>query len=490
MLIAGAGGGTSGAGARDGARRESDALSPSIVEDLRAALGPAKVLTDADTLNARRHDYWVVSHVRDHVGTPGPPAICVVRPTKVAEVQATLRLANETGTPVIPHGLGSGVVGGVVAAPNAVLLDLSAMNAVRKIDPVNLLASFDAGKNGLEAEQAVAEQGLTIGHWPQSIAVSSVGGWVATRASGQFSSAYGNIEDILHSLEAVLPDGTLVTLGKGPRAAAGPDLRNLLMGSEGTLGVITGVTFSLRRAPETRAVSAFEAPTMTAGFDFQREIIQSGWAPPVARQYDERESRRLDARATKCLVILVHEGPATAVTAETSAIAALAERMGLTVAPPEIVDHWLGHRNTVPHWNAFLERGIVLDTVEVSADWDKIGAIYDGAVASLKEIPGCLAGSAHSSHLYRSGLNLYFTFAVQTAEPEKMEAIYLDGWRRIMEATDRHGGSLSHHHGIGRVRRGYLTRELGEGGVALLRAVKQALDPKGIMNPGVLFPDA
>jgi alkyldihydroxyacetonephosphate synthase len=461
-----------------------------IIAALAEAIGPSKVSTDTETLAGRRHDYWVLSHVRDFRGEPGPTAACVVRPASAADVQATLRLANESGTPVIPFGLGSGVVGGVLASAGAIVLDMGGMRAVRSIDPVNLLASFDAGMNGLEAEQAVAERGLTIGHWPQSIAVSSVGGWVATRASGQFSSAYGNIEDIIHSIEAVLPDGSLAVLGKGPRASAGPDLRQLMLGSEGTLAVITGVTLSVRRAPETRAVSAFEAPDMATGFAFQREVIQSGWRPPVARQYDARESVRLDSRATQCLVLMVHEGPAALVAAETVAIGDLAARMGIRPAPSEIVDHWLGHRNTVPHWNAFLERGVVLDTVEVSADWDKIGAIYDDATASLQAMPGCLAGSAHSSHLYRSGLNLYFTFAVRTDETSKMEAIYLEGWKRIMEATDRHGGSLSHHHGIGRVRRGYMARELNAGGLKMLRAVKQALDPNGIMNPGVLIPDA
>jgi alkyldihydroxyacetonephosphate synthase len=465
-------------------------MDSAIAEALRGLLGEAKVDADPAALAARRHDYWMLSAVRDHLGEPGPSPACVVRPVGVADVQATLRWANGTGTPVIPFGLGSGVVGGVIASPGAILLDLGGMAAVRSIDAVNLLASFDAGCNGLEAEKAVAAEGLTIGHWPQSVAVSSVGGWVATRASGQFSSAYGNIEDVVHAIEAVLPDGEAVTLGKGPRASAGPDLRQLMLGSEGTLGVITGVTFSLRRAPQARAVSAFEAPDMRAGFAFQREVIQGGWRPPVVRQYDERESKRLDARATACLVLMVHEGPAALVGAETAAVAEIAARMGVAGAPADIVEHWLDHRNTVPSWDVFLQRGIVLDTVEVSADWSRIAPIYDDAVASLKEIPGCLAGSAHSSHVYRSGLNLYFTFAVQTADPAAMEGVYLDAWRRIMEATDRHGGSLSHHHGIGRVRRDYLERELGVGGVALLQKVKRALDPRGIMNPGVLIPDA
>jgi alkyldihydroxyacetonephosphate synthase len=263
-----------------------------------------------------------------------------------------------------------------------------------------------------------------------------------------------------------------------------------MMGSEGLLGVITGVTLSLRRAAEARAVSAFFAADMRQGFEFQREIVQSGWAPPVMRQYDERESARLHAKAIGCTVIMVHEGPAALVAAEKAAVEALAARSGLNAGPDEIVDHWLGHRNNVPTWDLFLSRNIVLDTVEVSADWTKIGDVYDGAVAALAQMPGIIAGTAHSSHGYRSGLNLYFTFAAQVDGPDAMEATYFDGWRRIMEATDAAGGSLSHHHGIGRVRRAYLARELGAEGVALLRKIKAALDPNGIMNPGVLLPDA
>ena len=352
------------------------------------------------------------------------------------------------------------------------------------------MATFDAGKNGLEAEQDVAAQGLTIGHWPQSVAVSTVGGWIATRASGQFSTAYGNIEDIVHSVEAVLPDGAFVTLGKGPRSAAGPDLRHLMLGSEGTLGVITGVTYSLRRAAQARALSCFFSKDMRTGFEFQREVVQSGWAPPVMRQYDERETNRLDPAAKDCTIIMVHEGPRGLVDAEKAAVTALAEQFGLEAGPESVVEHWLGHRNTVPSWDLFLQRGIVLDTVEVSADWTKIGDVYDDATKSLAQVEGVLTGSAHSSHVYRSGLNLYFTFAVAVSDPKAMEATYHDGWRRIMEATDRHGGSLAHHHGIGRVRRDYLTAELGEAGVSLLRQVKATLDPNGIMNPGVLLPDA
>lgn len=460
------------------------------VSQLKTALGKAKVATDAAARQAHRHDYWMVSHLRDHLGAGGPAPLCVVRPATVADVQATVRIATATGTPLIPFGLGSGVVGGVIAAPEAILLDMGGLNRTRFIDAENLLASFDAGKPGGEAEAETAAQGLTTGHWPQSVAISTVGGWVATRASGQFSTAYGNIEDLIWGLEAVTPDGSLVTFGKGPRASAGPDLRHLFMGSEGTLGVITGVTLSLRRAAPRREVSVYAAPDMRAGFAVQREIVQSGWRPPVMRQYDERESGRLHAEARDCTVLMVHEGPDELVAVEKAAVARVAAAAGLSPLPDAVALHWLEHRNHVAAWDQLLSRNIVADTVEVSASWDRIAGIYDAATAAVGAMDGCLVASAHSSHVYRSGLNLYFTFAVRLDDPKALEAAYFEAWRRIMAATADGGGSLAHHHGIGRVRRDWLAQELGTEGVALLRKVKTALDPAGVMNPGVLIPDA
>ena len=462
-----------------------DALS-----QFRQALGDAKVHTDDATRAARRHDYWMVSHLRDRLGAPAPAPAAVIRPTCVEDVQTAVRIAAATRTPLIPFGLGSGVVGGVIAAANAIVLDMGAMNAVRFIDRNNLLASFDAGVNGLTAEETVAAQGLTIGHWPQSVGVSSVGGWIATRASGQFSTSYGNIEDIVYAIEAVLPDASVVTLGKGPRASAGPDLRHLMLGSEGAFGVITGVTLSLRRAAEARVCTAFAAPDMAAGFEFQREIVQRGWRPPVMRQYDERESRRLHDAARACTIIMVHEGPAPLVAAETAALGALAAARGFSALDPVITSHWLDHRNHVNSWEQIFSRNIVADTVEVSATWDRIGPIYAAALAGLAKIEGCRAASAHSSHVYRSGINLYFTFAIERADTASMEDAYFSAWRAIMRATADGGGSLSHHHGIGRVRRDFLEAELSAQGVALLRTLKSAIDPAGVMNPGALLPDA
>ncbi len=277
------------------------------VEGLKRALGDAQVVTDPARLGERRHDYWMISHLRDRRGTPAPAPACVVRPRSAADVQAAIRFAAEHGVPVIPFGLGSGVVGGVIARPDAIVIDLSGMNRVRAIDPVNLLASFDAGKNGAEAEAAVAEQGLTIGHWPQSVAVSSVGGWVATRASGQFSTANGNIEDIVHSIEAVLPNGDLVVLGKGPARVGGPrpaapdaglggdagrDHRRHLLaaagaGGAGALGLRDG-DHAGRVRPAARDRPARLAPAGDAAIRRAREPPAGRAAQPLRASYGAR----------------------------------------------------------------------------------------------------------------------------------------------------------------------------------------------------------
>jgi alkyldihydroxyacetonephosphate synthase len=464
-----------------------------VIEQLTAALGADKVLTDEATLQSRRHDYWFLSALNEFQGRPLPNPLCVVRPLNVDDVVATVNACREAGVALITFGLGSGVCGGVIATPESVLLDMGSMDRVRDIDPINMLASFDAGHNGAAAEEAVAAQGMTIGNFPQSIALSSVGGWIATRASGQFSSVYGNIEDIVYSVEAVMPDGSVVNFGKAPRASAGPDLRHLLLGSEGTLGVITGVIFSLRRQAEKRATQSFYAGDMVTGLEAQRQIVQQGWAVPVMRLYDEVESVRQsgDNHRDGCgVLMLVHEGPAARVDLEVAEVRRIALEAGLEAAPAAITDGWLEHRNHVPSWDELLARGYVVDTIEISAPWTRISDVYTDAVAALKAVPHNLIGSAHSSHVYRSGINLYFTFVAQPEDESEMAATYLASWQAVLEATAANGGGVAHHHGIGRIRKNYLAEDLGESGVAVLRALKSALDPAGIMNPGVLLPDA
>jgi alkyldihydroxyacetonephosphate synthase len=463
-----------------------------IADELAARLGSDSVLRDEPTLRACRRDAWVLSELDDLEKTAVALPSCVVRPRSVEDVVTLVRLCRERGTPLVPSGLRSGVCGGVLASAGSVLLDLSSLARVRAVSTQDLIGSFDAGVRGSDAEARVNSEGLTIGHFPQSIAVSSVGGWVATRAAGQFSTGYGNIEDLLLGVEAVLPDGSLLESGTAPRAATGPDLRQLLLGSEGTLGVITGVKLALRRLPERRVCAAYYLPDMARGFEAQRAVLQSGWSPVVLRQYDAREVARLFGkfrRNSDCLLLVVHEGPSEKVEAERRAVERQLSDVGGGSAPAAATEHWLEERNKVPTFKSFLESGVIVDTIEIAAPYSEIGKLYAAAIARLGGVRGIWNGSAHSSHAYRTGLNLYFSFAVQPENKADLRAAYHECWRAVMESCLEHQGCISHHHGIGRVRREWLARELGSAGIATLRALQRALDPQGIMNPGVLLPD-
>jgi len=461
------------------------------IEILRRALGE-KVRTDEAVRAAHARDTWVLSDWLDYRGQLGAPPAAVIEAETTADVVLALRTAREHRIAVVPYGAGSGVCGGVKPGADTVVLSTRRMQGLVHLEDRNLVAAFRAGTLGMDAERRVQEAGLTIGHWPQSIELSTVGGWVATRAAGQFSTGYGNIEDVVLAIEAVLPDGRVVRTRETPRAAAGPDLRQLFLGSEGTLGVVTEVTFSLRPLPESSRGQAFHFADMGAGLEAIRLAMRAGYRPPVVRLYDARESRRHfrdQCPSGRAMLLLLHEGPAATVDAEVSAVARIASDEGGEAGDPATVDHWLEHRNEVPSFRTFLEQGIIVDTIEVASTWDRVLPLYEAVTGSLLEVPGMLAATAHSSHSYRSGTNLYFTFGAKPESPDALGDTYLECWRRTMEACVRHGAGLAHHHGIGRVRRDYLRHELGDSGVSLLRDLKRALDPDGLLNPGTLLPD-
>ncbi len=312
---------------------------------------------------------------------------------------------------------------------------------------------------------------------------------MATRAAGQFSTRYGNIEDLCLGLEAVLPSGAVVRLEPVvPRASVGPNLRELFLGSEGTLGVITEVTFRVHPLPETRTLASFAFPTMAAALDTVRRVLRVGWRPAVLRAYDQVEAARQFSRwvpADACLLLVVCEGPGALVQAESGACAREAATGGGQAVGSEPVAHWLEARNKVPTWDFFLDREMLADTIEVAATWDRIGTVYDTVVEALSGAPGVVVASGHSSHGYPQGTNIYFTFVMKPEPFTEAEPAYLEAWARALRATLAAGGTISHHHGIGRLRAPWLERELGSA-YPLLRDLKRALDPSGIMNPGAL----
>jgi len=460
-----------------------------IADDLRRELGEW-VRCDEAALAAHRADAWVMAELAALEGNARPLPIAVLEPGSTEEVARALRSCRARRLPIVAYGGGSGVCGAIEPGAGAVVLSTRRLSGLVHLDAYDLTACFRAGTLGIEAERRVQQDGLTIGHWPQSIEISSVGGWIATRASGQYSTGYGGIEDLVLALEAVLPDGSVLRTRETPRAAAGPDLRQVLLGSEGTLGVVTEVTFSLRPLPPARRGQAFHFDGFRAGLDPIRRLLRAGWRPPVARLYDPRESRRHfrdHCPSGRALLLLLHEGPEAAVAAESAAAALLCREAGGVETDAAAVDHWLARRNQVASFRSFLEQGVVVDTIEVAATWRRVGALYERVTAALGEVEGILAASAHSSHSYRSGTNLYFSFAAKPAG-DRLAATYAECWRRTLEETLAAGGGIAHHHGVGRVRRAWLARELGDAGIALLRSLKGALDPDGLMNPGNLLP--
>jgi alkyldihydroxyacetonephosphate synthase len=461
-----------------------------VLDALRLALGE-RVVSEGDVLDAHRHDYWALAQLRDLLGIGAPRPRAVVFAESTADVVEALRACRAHRTPVIPFGGASGVCGAIEAHPDAIVLSTRRMDGLVRMSDENLTATFRAGTLGIDAENRVRQDGLTIGHWPQSVALSTVGGWVATRASGQYSTGYGSIEDLVLALEVVLPDGSLIRTRETPRAAAGPDLRQVFMGSEGTLGVVTEVTFSLRPVPEASDGQAFHFAAFAEGTDVIRRIMRAGWRPPVVRLYDANESQRGFAQWSppgRCLLLVLHEGPATAVRAEDEAVAALCRASGGQATEAAAVDHWLAERNNVPSFRSLNEQGLVVDTIEVACTWDRVVPLYEAVTRSVREAPGVLMSSAHSSHSYRSGTNLYFTFAAHIDQREHMPDAYRECWDRTMRACIELGAGIAHHHGIGRVRRDRLVDEIGETGVELLRTLKRALDPDGLLNPGALLP--
>jgi alkyldihydroxyacetonephosphate synthase len=458
-----------------------------LVPALAREIPGLELVTDPAAVEAKSRDYWMRSLLQTKVGAV-PRALVVARPQSTAEVAALLAFADRTRTPVVPFGLGSGVCGAVLAAGNEIVLDLGRLDRILEINDESLFVRVQPGMRGSDFEAALAAKGYTMGHWPQSIAISTVGGWCATRASGQLSTLYGNIEQMLLGCEVALPGGRVMRLEPVPRSATGPDLKHLFLGSEGTLGVFTELTFRIHPAAEKSVGRAYSMPSLRAGLEALRLVLRAGWTPAVTRLYDSTEAGRnfaITADGNPVLLVM-SEGAAARVDTEMAAVRAILESQGGIDRGEEPVKSWMEHRNHVPSFEKLLGQGLVADTIEVAIGWDRIGDLFETVNARGAQIPGVFAMSGHVSHCYTQGANIYFTFVAAESDPAKATDIYDAAWRTTIETTIELGGTIAHHHGIGRVRKEWLRRELGEG-VELLASLKRAFDPHGILNPGALI---
>jgi alkyldihydroxyacetonephosphate synthase len=482
---------------------------------LETAVGAENVVDDriARVAHAAGRGYADLVRLRSGDASRAPDA--VVAPGSADQVRAALEACSEARVAVVPFGGGTSVVGGVEPISDgfegAVALDLRRLDGVGQVDLASLTATLEAGLLGPEAERRLGEQGVTLGHFPQSFEYSTVGGWVATRSAGQASSGYGRIDDLVEGVRLVAPAGE-VRRRPVPASAAGPDLRELVVGSEGVLGVICEATLRVRPVPEVRRYEGWSFRSFAEGREAFRVMEQADAAPDVARMSDEEETRvavalasagggaaeragraylRLRGHEGGCLAITGFEGDEEDVERRRLRTGALLRAGGAIALGRRPGEAWLRSRYAGPYVrDELLDRGLLTETLETAASWSRLEGLYEAVGGALRRAlaergtPGLVL--CHVSHLYRSGASLYFTFLARQSDSP------LDQWRAVKSAASEAivaaGGTITHHHAVGRDHLAWMPAEVGEVGLDLIRAAKDRLDPAGIMNPGKLLP--
>jgi len=462
-------------------------VDDTVLERLRSTCASVSV-DEGETAEASR-DWWPLAMIWALDAQVAARAAAVAHPTTAEEVADVLRVCNDARVPVTAAAGRSGVCGASVPVHGGVVLDLCGLEGIVDVDDTSLVLDVLPGTFGTWLEHTLrADHGVTLGHWPQSIDLSTVGGWLACRGAGQLSTRYGKIEDMVIGLDVALADGTVVHTGGAPRAAVGPDLSQLFVGSEGTLGVITGARLRLHPAPRVERTATYGFDSFGDGLDACRRILHRGATPAVLRLYDAIEAHRSYQTGDRHVLLVLDEGDRELVDPVMGVVAEECVDAGAEVLDDALVAKWMQHRNDVSALEALITRGYVVDTMEIAARWSALPAIYEAATAAIGAVEHTQVASAHLSHSYPDGACLYFTFAAEP-EPDAREAYYRAAWDAGTRTVLEHGGALSHHHGVGLNRARFVRDALGSA-FDVLAAVKAALDPNGILNPGKLgLPD-
>ena len=466
-------------------------IAPDLVDALIDT--GAEVLASHAERSIASRDWWPIGIGWGVRGEVGALADLVVKPHSTAEVSAVLALCHGAHIPVTPAAGRSGVCGGSIPLAGGVILDLTELTETFTVDETSLTLRVSAGVFGPDLERQLERTGTgyTLGHWPQSFDLSTVGGWLACRGAGQYSTRYGKIEDMVRGLVVVLADGSIITTeGTGPRAATGPNLTQLFVGSEGTLGIITEATLAIHPTAASEQRGAWSFASFEEGLEACRRILRRGATPAVLRLYDEIESKRNFDVEANVLIVLDEADPAIV---EATMSIVIEEVAGAEPLDVGLVDRWLGHRNDVSSLTPLWEAKYVVDTIEMAGPWAELPALSNEILAALRSIEGTLVASVHESHAYRDGACLYFTFVGRISEPDgedygslvAEEAYYRAAWDAASTVITSHGSALSHHHGIGLNRGRFMAGALGSA-FDVLTTIKAALDPTGILNPGKL----
>lgn len=498
-------------------------------QDARAALA-AIVGADAvrdDHLERVAHaaGKGYVDLVRMRAGAPAGAPDAIVLPDDHEQVRAVLELCTSRGLAVVPFGGGTSVVGGVEPLSDghaaAIALDTSRIAQIAELDRESRIVTVGAGMRGPALERALAVEGLTLGHWPQSFEYVTLGGCAASRSAGQASSGYGSIAKMVLGLRMAAPAGD-IALAPIPASAAGPGLRELIVGSEGTLGVITTVSLRVRRAPAERRYEGVMFESFAAGVQALRAMAQEHAMPEVARLSDAAETRmsmalaggggvkgrlgraylgargrgdrsKIGQQTERCIAILGFEGDAREVKSRRGRAMSLSRHCGGVALGGSPGRAWQAGRYQAPYLrDDLLSHGVMVETLETATRWSNVERLHDAVAGAIER---ALAGEGtpgivmcHVSHLYETGASLYYTLIARQREGSEIEQ-----WRAIKHAASEAivsgGGTITHHHAVGRDHAPWLAREVGEQGVAAIGALKAELDPAGIMNPGKLLPE-
>jgi len=470
--------------------REEIKNKPKIVSKLAEIVGENNVSTKNIDILAYTKDSTLIAFNWTLQGKiAGLPDI-ITWPETVKQISEILKLANKEKIPVIPYAEGSGVVGGAIAIRGGIILDMKKFNKVLEINDKDLTVTAQTGINGMNLERFLNDKGYTTGHIPQSLYTSSLGGWIAHRAAGQFSTKYGKIEDIVMGMEIVLPQGDIINFKPIARASTGPQFDKLFIGGEGTLGIVTKATLKIWPSPEKRTLISYAFPTFEDSLEATRQILRQQIYPAVMRIYDADETFRhfghIEKAKNKVMVVFVCEGIGRLVDLEEQITKETCEKNNGVECGDEPVEHWFETRFKVTDTSSTPTFQLVFDTIEIGFLWDKAADMYHSVIEATKKVKGMVMITAHVSHFYPNGVGFYFTFAgVPPKELTDLE-FYQEVWDTVIKTVEDCGGSFGHHHGVGINRSKWMPVEWGKS-FDTLKKIKKLLDPNNILNPGKIY---
>ncbi|MHA2140192.1 MAG: FAD-binding oxidoreductase [Candidatus Thorarchaeota archaeon] len=459
-----------------------------LAEEIANIVGSDNVTSQETDAVLNAHDAWPLSEAKIRAGELLPLADLVVFPAATNEVSEVLKIANDMKIAVTPVGGGAGTCGGTLPIYGGIQLDLKRMDKILHIDKKSMLVTMQAGLVGIDLEEAVNKQGYSMGHTPTSLRASNVGGFIATRSGGSLSSLYGKIEDLTLGLEVVLADGRIIRTKAVPRHSVGPDLKQLFIGSEGTLGVITEATLRMFPIPEERRFRSIAFPDVHSGLTSIREIFR-GVTPSLVRLYDPDDTamfvaNHFDVDDGDCMLMLGFDGtPEENDLAEKSSVAICLANGGKDFGEGP-TKRWWEHRYDMYYPQRLTTAGYAIsDTIDIVATYDKLENVYHAMKAAMEAHEAIVL--SHFSHMYQNGGSIYMIFFTNQPDAESAWATYRKIWDDGVAACLREGGTMSHQHGVGLSRTTYTEDEMGSA-FEVLKLIKQVLDPNGIMNPGKL----